>query len=150
MRLENATGRIAQRHQPPKTDNQTKGVKMDAKLTKAVIRQLGGRDSLEDIANHGIDGGYGGFIYHYDTIKFFKANRAQIVALVAEMADEFGQSPIQLVAGFNCLKMDANKPEDEAEIARALYGRLASDDTQVPNALAWFAAEEVARQETGN
>ncbi len=34
---------------------------------------------------------------------------------------------------------------EEIGAARALYGRLASDDTQVANALAWFAAEEVAR-----
>ena len=123
---------------------------MNAKLTAAVIRQLGGRESLEDIANHGIDGGFTGFIYYTDTIKFFKAHRAEIVELVKEYASEFGQSPIQLVASFGCLKMDANNPEDKSEIARALYGRLASDDTQVPNALAWFAAEEVARAETDN
>ena len=123
---------------------------MNAKLTAAVIRQLGGRESLEDIANHGIDGGFTGFIYYSDTIKFFKVNRALIVELVKEMAEDLGETPIGLVASFNCLKMDTHKAEDEAEISRALYGRLESDDTQVPNALAWFAAEEVARAETDN
>lgn len=127
---------------------------MNAKLTNAVIRQLGGKQAakeyFQDIVNHGIDGGFGKFIYYKDTIEFFKANRAEIVALVAEMANELGETPIGLVASFNCLKMDAHNPEDEAEIARALYGRLASDDTRVPNALAWFAAEEVARDQAEN
>lgn len=125
---------------------------MNKTLVNAVIRQLGGgkaaHEQLKDISNHGVDGGFSGFIYYSDTIKFFKANRAAIVELVKEMANEFGQSPIQLVASFNCLKMNASNPEDEAEISRALYGRLASDDTKVPNALTWFAAEEVAHQET--
>lgn len=68
--------------------------------------------------------------------------------LVKELADDFGQTPIQFVASFNCLNGNYSDSEGEAEISRALYGRLASDDTQVPNALAWFALEEVARFET--
>lgn len=127
---------------------------MDAKLQNAVIRQLGYTKNdpellgtLEDISNHGISGGFSGFIYYADTIKFFKANRKAIVELVREMAQDFGQDPIELVAGFNCLTNDF---ETREEIARALYGRLASDDTQVANALAWFAAEEVARSMTDN
>lgn len=63
------------------------------------------------------------------------------------MAQDFGQNPIDMVAGFNCLTDDFDTRE---EIARALYGRLASDDTQAANALAWFAAEEVARSMTDN
>lgn len=121
---------------------------MNKKLITAVIRNLGGRNSLKDIANHGIDGGFGGFIYYSDTVKFFKNNREEIIALVLEMSQEFGENPIKFVQSFNCLHNNYNNAEGEAEIARALYGRLASDDTQIPNALAWFAAEEVARHET--
>jgi hypothetical protein len=122
---------------------------MNTKLIKAVIDQLGGeRDYLQDIANHGIDGGYSGFIYYSDTIEFFKKNRKLILELVFEMAEEFGQTPIEFVRGFNCLKNTFdNAAEAEAEISRALYGRIAEDDTQVPNALAWLAGEEVARYE---
>lgn len=128
---------------------------MDKKLVNAVIRQLGGRESLEDIANHGIVGGFGGFIYTSDTIAFFKRNRAEIVALVKEYADEFGESDIDTVARFNCLSgrnWDKERYTKEgrelaAEIARALYGRMKKDDRQVANALAWFAAEEVAHAE---
>lgn len=126
---------------------------MDKRLIKAVKDQLGDDEedlkiTFEDISNHGIDGGYGGFIYYSDTIKFFKKNRKLITNLVFEMAEEFGQTPIEFVRGFNCLKNTFdNAAEAEAEISRALYGRLSQDDTQVPNALAWFAGEEVARYE---
>ena len=120
---------------------------MDAKLKNAVIRQLGGRDELEDIANHGADAGWSGFTYYSETVKFYKAHRAEIVNLVKEMAEEFGQSPLNFVASFNCLK---SAGEYEAEIAEALYGRISSDNLTVPNALAWFALEEVARSETDN
>lgn len=116
------------------------------KLDRAVIRQLGGSDYLADIANHGIGGGFPGFTYYSDTVKFFKAHRADIIALVKEMADDFGQSPMEFVAGFNCFKgMDF-----EAEIAECLYGRVSADNYTVPNALAWFAAEETARKLTDN
>lgn len=122
---------------------------MDTKLIKAVKKQLGNDEYLVDIANHGIDGGFSGFIYYSDTIEFFKKNRKLITGLVFEMAEEFGQTPIEFVRGFNCLKNTfENSAEAEAEISRALYGRLSQDDTQVPNALAWFAGEEVARYET--
>lgn len=128
---------------------------METKLINAVKRNLGGskseiKDTLQDVANHGANAGFSGFIYYTDTVKFFKNNRAEIVALVKEYASEFDQTPIQFVASFRCLNGDYNDAEGEAEISRALYGRLESDDTQIPNALAWFALEEVARHETDN
>jgi len=114
------------------------------KLILAVIRQLGGRDSLEDIRNHGMAGGFPGFTYYADTVGFFKRNRAEIVAQVKSMAQDFGEEPLTMVSNFNCLQ-----PADEdtkESICRCLYGgRLTDDDTAVANALVWFAGEEVAR-----
>lgn len=113
---------------------------MNDKLYKAVKRQLGDTSYLRDA--HDASAGWPGFTYYSDTISFYKRNRADINALVEEWAEEMGQTPIDFIAGFNCLK-----PVDRAtyaEIARALYGRLQSNDTQVPNALAWFALEEAA------
>ena len=120
---------------------------MNKRLQNAVIRQLGGREDLRDIASHGIDGGYPGFTWYSDTVKFFKNNRKEILELVDEMAQDFGQSPMELVASFNCLKPAG---EFEKEIGECLYGRLSKDNVTVPNALAWFAAEEVARLLTDN
>jgi hypothetical protein len=113
-------------------------------LCRAVIRQIGDRDSLEDVARHGASGGFCGFTYHKDTVAFFKRHRAAIVELVKQQADDFGQPPLDMVAGFNCLR--PCDEQDKESICRCLYGgRLKDGDTNVANALAWFALEEVAR-----
>lgn len=132
-------------------------------LTRAVIRQTG-RENLEEIAQHGCDGGFAGFTYHTDTVAFFKRNRSSIVALVEEMASDMGESPMNMVAGFQCLagrslkrgsdydgkiarENDAKLKEYMPSVARCLYGgRITEEDTNVANALAWFAAEEIARE----
>lgn len=119
-------------------------------LQRAVIKQLGYEPDdeelqgvLEDVANHGADAGFCGFTYYSETCAFFDHNQTDIVDMVKEMADDFGTDPISLVAGFNCLDDDC---ETRDEIGRCIYGKPTDDDTQVPNALAWFALEEVARQ----
>lgn len=128
------------------------------KLTRAVIRQCG-HECLEDIARHGADAGYPGLTYYSDTVAFFKANRAEIVERVNRMADELGETPAEMVAGFQCLagRSLRGRPEHEqrkqlAEWLQAVYvclggGRLEGHNVElVANALAWFAAEEVARE----
>jgi hypothetical protein len=119
--------------------------KMNEKLMRAVKRQLGSdyRDQFEDIYNHGVDGGFSGFIYYSDTVAFFKRNKAEIVELVKEYASQFDQSPIEFVKSFRCLEGDDDMEE---EIAQALYGKLDEDNYTVPNALAWFAAEQAAQE----
>lgn len=128
-------------------------------LIRAVIRQTG-RENLEDIARHGVDGGFAGFTYYSDTVPFFKRHRALIVELVNRMAEDLGENPAEMVAGFGCLAghevhrlPDHEKRRKLAEylpsVSRCLYGgRLTDEDTIVANALAWFAAEEVARAMT--
>ena len=113
-------------------------------LIRATVRQSGGwarfKEHAEDVTNHGAAGGFAGFTYYADTLKFTRANRADIVTLCESMADDLGESgPVALVKGFNCLKGST-----EAEVASTLYGK-GDEDTQVSNALAWFALEEVAR-----
>jgi hypothetical protein len=76
-------------------------------------------------------------------VSFFKRNREAIADLVRRYADDFGSDPVSVVAGFRCLTDDA---ETRESIARCLFGgRLRESDTEVANALAWFAGEEVAR-----
>ena len=113
-------------------------------LIRATVRQSGGwaafKDHAPDITNHGAGGGFHGFTYYTDTLDFTRKNRADIVTLCETMAADLGESgPVALVKGFNCLK-DAT----EAEVASTLYGK-GDEDTQVSNALAWFALEEVSR-----
>jgi hypothetical protein len=139
------------------------------KLARSVLRQLGGgeaaRDSLRDVARGGADAGFCGFTYYSDTVDFFRRNRAEVVALVERMASDLGEGVVDMVAGFQCLggrdmkrehcgaldgRAAAHNRAVVAEftpsVSRCLYGgRLTDEDTEVANALAWFALEEVAR-----
>lgn len=121
---------------------------IDPSLVRSVVRQLGGKESLPDIVNHGIDGGFSGFIYTAETVAFFKRNRAAIVELVERTAEASGEEPLSLVAGFRCLQpADA---QTRKAIAQCLYGGripsgIGEEVHTVATALAWFAGEEVAR-----
>jgi len=119
----------------------------DASLIRAVIKQLGGTDefkqSAPDIMNNGISGGFHGFIYHAETVSFARRHRKQILAMADSMADDLGESSgYALIAGFNCLR---DLKLDGGQVAAAIYDPNHEDHTQVMNALAWFAGEEVSR-----
>ncbi len=115
-----------------------------ASLIRAVVRQMGGWDSFtssaHDISNHGIDGGFSGFIYTQDTWTFAKRNREAIAQMASDQASDFGTGVMEMIRGFGCFR-NGTKPTDE-EIGRALY---AGERGEVSNALAWYAGEEVAR-----
>ena len=102
-------------------------------------------NELRNVANSpcGAAGGYSGFIWYTDTVKFYRKNRARILKLVNYFVDACGEpNTLAVVMGFNSIK--GNYSEDE--VARALYGRFNEDLTQIYNTLAWFALEEVAYQ----
>ena len=110
-------------------------------LINAVISRIG-MDSVRDVINHGIDGGFPGFIYYSDTCAFYHQHRKAINQWIKNMADEFGQGQVEFVQNFGCLR----NSDWRDEIGQCLYGgKLNDETTQVENALAWFAAEEVCR-----
>lgn len=120
---------------------------LPAQLIKAVVRQSGGwrafQGVAEDIVQHGIDGGFPGFFYTSDIEKFARKNLIAIRELASAQADEFGQSAIQMIQGFYCFR--GNEPTVK-EVADALYlGKQLRTESITLNALAWYAAEEVAR-----
>ena len=125
---------------------------LDVDLVDAVINQMGGKsafkESAQDVANHGIDGGFHGFIYYTDTVAFAQANKALIMALADQQADEYGaEGSLAMIRQFGCLKSGGHQSDPEyteTEIAQAIYDG-SEDETQVLNALAWYAAEEVCR-----
>lgn len=124
-----------------------KSTGIPAPLVRAVICQLGGWQSFteaaQDIANHGIDGGFHGFIYCRDTEAFTKRNREHIAAMARDQANDFGSTITEMIQNFGCFRND--RPSEEA-VSRALYqGRNMDDQPNVLNALAWYAGEEVAR-----
>ncbi|MEJ3666486.1 DUF7222 domain-containing protein [Stutzerimonas stutzeri] len=117
------------------------------KLIRSVVRQFGGwadfKESAEDIASHGADAGWSGFIYYADTVKFAKRNRQEILAAAEAMADELGErGASSLIKGFGCLRSEGLS---ETDVMNAIYRRNDPNAQVVLNALAWFALEEVAR-----
>ena len=115
-------------------------------IVRAVARQLGGwnedtRQSMKDIARHGIDGGFPGFIYYVDTVAFFKRNRKAILDYAREYARDLGyDGEMHLFSTFNCMNGFT-----QDEIARAIYTGKGACKDQILNCLAWFAGEEVSR-----
>ena len=126
----------------PSLTNLIESTNIPESLVRAVVRQMGGWESFKesalDITRHGIDGGFHGFIYYSETIPFTKRNRKAILQMAAEQADDLGMGLVEMVKCFNCLK-----GATETEIVWGLAG--VTDETQVPNGLAWYAGEEVAR-----
>ena len=122
---------------------------LDYRLINAVLDQLSieddGGGTLEDIANHGIDGGFTGFIYYSETMQFYADNQGLIRDQLKEEAESLrfwcngSGSIVSMVMSFNCI--DEETTEDE--VGETLYSL--NHDTQVANCLAWYAAETVAR-----
>ena len=117
---------------------------IDAGLIRAVVRQSGGWQSFQEIApdivNHGISGGFSGWIYYTETCELYAKNQASIVKLVEYQSKEFDYHSAQ-----DMVKIFKSLDATLSEIGYTLYSNKRQHDTQVANALAWFAAEEVAR-----
>jgi hypothetical protein len=130
--------------QKPSLANLIEYTNIPESLVRAVVRQMGGwesfKESAPNITRHGISGGFHGFIYYTDTLRFAHTHREAILEMASEQAKECGLGLVEMIEGFNCLK-DC-KPTD-LELVEGLAG--ISNEKQVPNALAWFAGEEVAR-----
>lgn len=116
---------------------------ISAELIRAVVRQSGGWDEFqqmaEDVSRHGASGGFSGWTYYRDTESFTKNNKAAILAIAQDMARDLGEPLYKMIGGFNCLKIS------EGEAAEAIHNPRSEERTNVYNALAWFALEEVSR-----
>ena len=112
-------------------------------LAAAVVAQSGGwdhfTDNAPDIARHGINAGFHGWIYTAETVGFFEANRAAVVAWLAQIADDLGAEPVGMLQSWRCLQ-DCSQAEILATIAGTEI------DQTVANGLAWGVGEDVARR----
>lgn len=115
-----------------------------ANLIRSAIKHFGGFDNFKEIAvdiyNHGINGGFTGFIYHKDTVDFYRRNKKEIIELATSQAEEFGEDILTMISNFNCIKGKYTINE----IFSAL-SRYDEEYIQLYNCLAWYAGEEVAR-----
>lgn len=118
---------------------------IDAKLIRAVIKQSGGWESFtemaSDVCNHGASGGFNGWIYHTETCEFYAKNRKLICELAQDLASDIGEDMLTMVSNFNDIKGDYST----VEVGQTIFGNKSQHDTQIANALAWFAIEEVCR-----
>lgn len=113
-------------------------------LITAVVNGIG-KESIEDVNNHGIDGGFGNFIYYRDTIRFARRHLKTIKLLLKNDAENTGMSTLEMVSSFNGLNGDFT----QEEVFLVLCGREKDVDSDawemINNALAWYAAETVCR-----
>ncbi len=114
-----------------------------AKLIKAVIDNVGIK-SVNDINNHGIDGGFNGFIYYSDTRIFAIKHQKQIVEMLEEMADSMGEEVVSMVSHFGVFRNNPMDSDNKKDLYKYLSGVKPSQGT-ITNVMAWFAAEEVCR-----
>ncbi|HTF27219.1 MAG TPA: hypothetical protein VK625_00165 [Flavitalea sp.] len=110
-------------------------------LINAVISRVG-KDSISDINNHGISGGFSGFIYYSDTHSFAMRHRKDIVRLLNEQANDFGEEVVKMVSGFGVFRSNPMDNEDRQELYKYLGGAKC-EQSAITNLMAWYAAEEV-------
>ena len=121
-------------------------------LIHAVVRQSGSTYNFEGIAND-VTNGYNGWIYYADTIAFAerKQNRKQIIQLLEDDAESFGEQKdiVTMVSNFGYFKNNRDKKstmdkDDKRDMYRYL-SEVKCEDFVIPNLMAWYAAETVAR-----
>lgn len=122
---------------------------LPASLVRSTVRQCGGWEMFQEDAKNlqlcscGAAGGFNGFIYHSETVPFSRRNKKALLELCKEQANDIyghGMTIPGFIAGFNCVGCDAE------QVAIALYTGKGDNVTEVYNALAWYALEEVARR----
>ncbi len=95
---------------------------------------------LQDLTQHGaISGMVSGLIYYHETTQFFNEHRDEILAMLHELKEEIGLDEKGLFGD------KWNDWEDLLEEEADDLDPLADPNNQ--NLLAWFAVEELARQE---
>ena len=83
--ISNSKESKAMKNQKPKMSDFLKAANINPKLASTVIRQFGGwedfKEKAPDVANHGIEGGYRGFIYYAETAAFVKKHKKLIIRI---------------------------------------------------------------------
>ncbi len=110
-------------------------------VINAVYKSIG-KDSITDVINNGIDGGFNGFIYYSDTHDFTIKHRKTILSMLEQLADNLGEDAVQIVSGFGVFRYNPIDAEDKKDLYTFLGGGKPKQGT-ITNVLAWFCAEEI-------
>ena len=122
-------------------------------LQQRVIEQLSGEselnqdnaNTLKDVANHGADAGFSGFIYYNETCKFFDDNKDLIFEQLLEDRANIGYNSLtEMLSSFRCFK-DVDTYDIEAFLINS-DDESNEEQTTLKNGLAWYALESVAWQ----
>lgn len=113
------------------------------RLINAVVSRIG-KDSINDVNNHGIDGGYSGFIYYSETHSFAMRYRKDIIKMLLEYAESLGEDVVTMVSNFGVFRSNPMDEEDKMDLYKYIGGGRCEQGT-ITNLMAWFAAEEVCR-----
>lgn len=113
-------------------------------LINAVVKNLGGTDSINDVNEHGANAGFSGFTWYNETHSFAMRYRKLIVKLLEEQADSLGEEVVSMVSNFGAFRRDGMDNEDRKELYKYLGGGKCEQST-ITNLMAWFALEEVCR-----
>ena len=114
-----------------------------AKLIRAVLKRID-KENIPDINRNGIENGYGNFIHYADTHKFAMYYRKAIIVMLEECADDLGEEVVSMVSKFGVFRRDGMDDDDRRDLYLYLGGGKPKYH-QIPNLMAWFAAEEVCR-----
>lgn len=120
---------------------------VDEMLTIAVIEQFGVEYFLSranDIANHGISGGFNGFISYHDTEVFYLKNKKLIITWAKDFHDSLGidGSFLAMIAGYQGLKDSEIGIDDVAELLYSDNKDL-NGFSDFSNTMTWVIAESV-------
>lgn len=127
-----------------------------AELIQAVVNQMCGwgtfTNCARDIVNHGISGGFPGFIYYSETVVFAARNRRAIVDRINEYATD-SETEGGALGVLRTSKYDIQDLEEEqAAMWYLSLAPLSAEEvhdkgfTGIWNWFAWFAAEMVANE----
>ena len=91
-------------------------------------------EDFKQISKHGIDGGFNGFIYYSDTIKFFDRNEELITDFLNEEADNLGVDGMFKLFNkdYQCYSIDEFKNWASWYIAETVAHEIANNSRLSP------------------
>jgi hypothetical protein len=113
------------------------------RMLRAVCSLLEWQNMI-DINNHGINGGYSGFIYYSAPKIFARKHRKAIAALIEHESLSLGESIESFLGSFKCF--DFKDKQEKKECMLYVYGGATNKfETLVLNGFAWYAGEWASR-----
>jgi len=132
-------------------NNFLKNTSLSSNLVDAVLTQMGltfdeFKENTEDYRD--ASAGISGFTYYNDTHKFAIENQSEILSLLDEMADQFGEDVVEVVKNFGVFRgsMDKDEKKDLYKFLGSNSDESAYETSSVLNVMAWLCVEQLANE----